>query len=246
MKSRRVNWKEKKRRMTKEEIRNSLSLFPDGWDKLLAEEKEKPYYQDLISQVSDRYRKETVFPPYNKVFHALELTSPGNIKCVIIGQDPYYNPGQANGLAFSVNPKVALPKSLRNIYKELFYEFGYPIPKNGCLDDWAKQGVLLLNASLTVTQGEPNSHSRLGWQTFTDDRIKKIDTLDKPIVYLLWGKYAQSKAELIHNPKACIIKTSHPSPLSANRGFFCSDCFKKCNRYLKENGIEEIDFRIKD
>ena len=232
--------------MTKEEIKNSLSLFPGEWNSLLQQEKEKPYYQELVEQVSDLYRTETVFPPYNKVFHALELTSPSNIRCVIIGQDPYYNPGQANGLAFSVNPNTELPKSLINIYKELFYEYGYPIPKNGCLDDWAKQGVLLLNASLTVTEGEPNSHSRLGWQTFTDDRIQRIDTFDRPIVYLLWGKYAQSKAERIKNPKACIIKTSHPSPLSANRGFFCSDCFKKCNKYLKANGAGEIDFQIKD
>ena len=232
--------------MNKDEIENSLSVFPGEWDDFLREEKEKPYYRKLVEVISQKYRTKTVYPPYSQVFHALELTSPKDIKCVIIGQDPYYNPNQANGLAFSVNPNVPLPKSLRNIYKELFYEYGYPIPRNGCLDAWAKQGVLLLNASLTVEEGRPNSHADLGWQRFTDDRIKKIDTLSQPIVYLLWGKYAQSKAERIHNPKAYIIKTSHPSPLSANRGFFCSDCFKKCNRYLKENGLSEIDFRIKD
>lgn len=230
--------------MTLEEIEKSLTSFPGDWDSLLASEKEKDYYQGLVAKVSRLYLSENVFPPYKEVFHALELTSPENIKCVIIGQDPYYSKGQANGLAFSVNEGVPIPKSLMNIYKELFYEYGYPIPKTGCLDDWAKQGVLLLNASLTVREGEPNSHSRLGWQTFTDDRIRIVDSLDKPIVYLLWGKYAQSKEALIHSPKAYIIKTSHPSPLSASRGFFCSDCFKKCNRYLKENGIPEIDFRI--
>lgn len=230
--------------MTKSEIETALSTFPGDWENFLKEEKQKEYYHRLVENISDRYLSEKVYPPYQEVFHAFELTSPKDIKAVIIGQDPYFNPGQANGLAFSVGPNVKFPPSLLNIYKELFYEFGYPIPKSGSLEPWAKQGVLLLNASLTVHEGEPNSHAMLGWRTFTDDVIQLVDKLDQPIVYLLWGSYARQKAAMIHNPKAKIIETAHPSPLSARKGFFCSDCFKKCNRYLKEKGIQPIDWQI--
>lgn len=233
--------------MTKEEIRNTLLAFPGKWNELLKEEKEKDYYLKLVDIVSEKYLSSTVYPPYEKVFSAFSLTSLENLKVVIIGQDPYFNEGQANGLAFSVGEGVKFPPSLLNIYKELFYEFGYPIPKtNGSLEKWAKQGVLLLNASLTVQAGEANSHAKLGWQTFTDNAISLIDKLDKPVVYLLWGNYAQAKASLIHSKNACIIKTAHPSPLSANKGFFCSDCFKKANRFLLENKLDAIDWKIED
>ncbi|MFA6861974.1 MAG: uracil-DNA glycosylase [Bacilli bacterium] len=232
--------------MTASEVKEALTSFPGDWESLLKEEKNKDYYQKLVDVITKKYLSETVYPPYQQVFNALKLTPLNEVKCVIIGQDPYFNPGQANGLAFSVAKGVRLPPSLLNIYKELFYEYGYPIPQNGCLDDWAKQGVLLLNASLTVHEGEPTSHSNLGWLTFTDDLISLLNKVDRPLVYLLWGKYAQSKETLITNPKALIIKTAHPSPMSATRGFFCSDCFKKCNKYLKENHLTEINFQIKD
>ncbi|MCI1734727.1 MAG: uracil-DNA glycosylase [Bacilli bacterium] len=232
--------------MTKEEITASLSTFPGDWDKVLEAEKGKEYFQKLIDTISDCYLKETVYPPYQEVFNAFKLTGLNQIKAVIIGQDPYFNPGQANGLAFSVGQGVSLPPSLQNIYKELFYEFGYPVPKTGSLEGWAKQGVLLLNASLTVQAGNPNSHSKLGWTTFTDDVISLIDSLDKPMVYLLWGKYAQDKASMIKSKKACLIKTAHPSPMSATRGFFCSDCFKRANKFLLANKIDPIDWKITD
>ncbi|MFA6624326.1 MAG: uracil-DNA glycosylase [Bacilli bacterium] len=232
--------------MNEEEIRSFLSSFPDGWDELLKDEKNKTYYQNLLLSVSEKYLTEKVYPPYEKVFSAFSYTSVDDIKCVIIGQDPYFNEGQANGLAFSVNKGVRLPPSLLNIYKELFNEYSYPIPKNGSLESWARQGVLLLNSSLTVKEGEPNSHSKLGWETFTDDVIKIIDSLDRPIVYLLCGNYAFKKSSLIKSRKAFIIHTAHPSPLSASRGFFDSNCFKRCNEYLIKNDIEPIDFQIKD
>lgn len=232
--------------MTAEEIRSSLTVFPKGWDQLLQNEIQKDYYQRLVADITQKYLTEKVYPPYKQVFSAFELTSLDDIKVVILGQDPYFNAGQANGLAFSVASGVRLPPSLQNIYKELFYEFGYPIPKNGDLTPWAKQGVFLLNASLTVHEGEANSHALLGWQTFTDDVIRLLNTLDHPLVYLLWGSYAGKKRDLITNPKAYVIRTAHPSPLSASKGFFCSDCFKKANKYLVSKGLTPIDFRIRD
>jgi uracil-DNA glycosylase len=232
--------------MTREEIKETLLTFPNGWDKILNDEKNKLYYQSLVDEVSKKYISEKVFPPVEKVFNAFTLTSLDDVKVVIVGQDPYHEEGQANGLAFSVNTGVALPKSLQNIYKELFYEFGYPIPKNGSLESWAKQGVLLLNDSLTVKEGEAASHSNLGWQTFTNNVIKALNQLDRPIVYLLWGNFANKKAELITNPKACVIHTAHPSPLSASRGFFCSSCFKRVNQFLKDNYLEPINWQITD
>lgn len=229
-------------------IINALTTFPEEWDNLLKEEKEKPYYQQLAQTIAERYESEIVYPPVEDVFNAFKWTKLSNIKVVIIGQDPYFNEGQANGLAFSVHKGVRLPPSLQNIYKELYYEFGYPAPKkNGSLEPWAKQGVLLLNASLTVHAGNPNSHANLGWQTFTNQVISLIDEkCDRPIVYLLWGRFAQEKKELIKNPKACVIETAHPSPMSANRGFFCSDCFKRANKYLVSQKVDPIDWQIKE
>jgi len=230
--------------MTKEEIKDSLLHFPGEWDALLQDEKNQEYYKKLVDAVSEKYLNEVTYPPYSLVFRALSLTAPKDVHVVILGQDPYYNPGQANGLAFSVFDGVALPKSLQNIYQELYYEYGTPIPKSGSLDGWARQGVLLLNAALTVHQGEPNSHADLGWRTFTDDVLKAIDGLKQPVVYLLWGSFAQKKAGLITNPDAGIIKTAHPSPLSAYKGFFCSDCFKRANAYLVAHHLKPIDWAI--
>ncbi|MFA6829945.1 MAG: uracil-DNA glycosylase [Bacilli bacterium] len=231
--------------MNKTEIENELSSFPGSWNNLLKNEVDKEYYQKLVSFLSDEYQKEIIHPCPNQVFRALQLTDAKNVKCVIIGQDPYFNPGQANGLAFSVNDDVALPPSLLNIYKELRIEFGYPIIRKGSLDNWARQGVLLLNSTLTVKEGLANSHSKIGWYIFTDEIIKKIDSMDKPVVYLLWGGYAHQKEKLIKSKNARIIKTVHPSPLSANRGFFNSGCFKKVNEYLNDFGLSPIDWQIK-
>lgn len=233
--------------MTKTEIKKALETFPKAWKDLLKEEIEKPYYQNLIDAVAASYENEKVYPPYDQVFRAFSLTRPEEVKVVILGQDPYHEEYQANGLAFSVSEGVILPKSLINIYKELNLEYGYPRPlHNGGLEAWARQGVLLLNASLTVKEGQANSHSKLGWTTFTDAVISCLDRLDQPIVYLLWGNYALKKQDLIHNPKANIVHTAHPSPLSASRGFFHSDCFKMVNQYLLESGVEMIDWQIKD
>lgn len=229
------------------EIKAKLMDVPSQWRELVNDYVSSESFENLVNAAADRYLKETVYPPIDKVYSALELVNPEDVKCVIIGQDPYFNEGQANGLAFSVNRGTKLPPSLQNIYKELFYEFGYPIPKtNGDLSSWAKQGVLLLNATLTVKALEPNSHQALGWSDFTDAVIKSLSDLNRPIVYLLWGSYAQKKASLITSSSAYIIKTAHPSPLSANKGFFCSDCFKKCNRYLVEHDLTPIDFQITD
>jgi len=233
--------------MDKQTIENALTAFPGDWNSALAGEKTKDYFRRLIDQVSDSYLRETVYPPFDQVFHALEATPLNQVKVVIIGQDPYFNPGQANGMAFSVGAGTRLPPSLVNIYKELFYEYGYPVPKtNGSLEPWARQGVLLLNATLTVKGGQALSHSQWGWQTFTDEIIRTIDKEERPIVYLLWGNYAKEKANLISNKKACIIKTAHPSPMSATRGFFCSDCFKRANTFLTENKLDPIAWQIKD
>ncbi len=228
----------------KEEIIASLKVFPGEWDNLLSGEKDKEYFKKLIELVGDEYVNNIVHPDLENVYQAMKLVEPCDVKVVIIGQDPYFNPGQANGLAFSIEDGVRFPPSLLNIFKELNLEFGYPIPKHGSLENWAKQGVLLLNASLTVREGEPNSHAKFGWMTFTDEIIRELDILDQPIVYLLWGNFAKKKISLIHNEKAFIIYNAHPSPLSASKGFFHSDCFKKCNEHLRELNKKEIDFRI--
>ena len=233
--------------MTYEENKEKLLTFPEGWKDFFDGIKESESFLSVVEKVSKEACEETVYPPLEDVYRAFSLTPEKEVKVVIIGQDPYFNPNQANGLAFSVGKGVTLPPSLANIYKELSYEYHYPIPKkNGDLTPWAKQGVLLLNASLTVRQGEANSHSRYGWDKITDMAIEYLDKKDRPIVYLLWGNYAFKKASLIHSKKAKIIHTAHPSPLSASKGFFCSDCFIRCNDYLLSRQMDPIDFRISD
>lgn len=186
----------------------------------------------------------TIYPPKELIFRALELTPFENIKVVILGQDPYHGEGEANGLAFSVNKGVKLPPSLRNIYEELKSDMGIKIPNHGDLTSWAKQGVLLLNSVLTVEKDKPASHRNIGWEEYTDSIIKKISDKKENIVFILWGKYAQSKKDFIDERKHLVISSPHPSPFSANKGFFGSKPFSKTNTYLKSKGKKEIDWRI--
>ncbi len=230
--------------MEKERIIENLSTFPGKWDGFLSEEKNKAYFQNLLKLVSEEYSCMIVHPDIENVYRALSFMNPEDVNVVILGQDPYFNPGQANGLAFSVSDGVRFPPSLLNIFKELQLEYGYPIPKSGSLESWARQGVLLLNTSLTVREGEANSHAKFGWEQLTDAIIRKLDESGRPIAYLLWGNFANKKRILIKNDKSFIIHSAHPSPLSASKGFFHSDCFRKCNEWLKEIGKPEIDFQI--
>lgn len=221
--------------------------IPSGWGEFFHQEEKEPYFSSLINEIEKRYGTEIVFPKKEQIFRCMELLRPEQVKVIILGQDPYHEEGQANGLAFSVSKGIALPRSLSNIYKELNLEYGYPIPKkNGCLEPWAEQGVLLLNTTLTVKEGEANSHSGIGWQTLTDHVISYLDRLNQPIVYILWGNFAYKKKELIHSDKASIIHTAHPSPLSASRGFFHSECFLRCNDYLEKKGLSRINWQITD
>ena len=215
-------------------------------DEFIAIESTKPYYSDLMKFVDAEYAAGEVFPPREKIFRSLELTPIDSVKCVILGQDPYHDVGQAHGLAFSVNPGVKIPPSLANIYKELQDELGTYIPDNGFLEKWAKQGVLLLNTVLTVRAHEANSHKGKGWEKFTDAVISEVNKLDTPVVYMLWGKPAQSKKKLLNNPKHLVLETVHPSPLSVYRGFWGCGHFAKCNEFLQANGMAPIDWQIEN
>lgn len=190
------------------------------------------------------YKKEYIYPPREFLFRALELTPIQSVKVVILGQDPYHGKGEANGLAFSVNRDIKIPPSLRNIYKELNDDLGLPIPTHGDLTKWALQGVLLLNSVLTVKKDTPGSHKDIGWQEYTDSIIKEISNTKLNVVFILWGKYALSKRELIDENKHLVIYSTHPSPFSARKGFLGSKPFSKCNKYLKSKGITEIDWNI--
>lgn len=216
-----------------------------NWNQELAEEYSKPYYKDLYDFVMNEYKTKTIYPPANKIMNATALTPLDNVKCVILGQDPYHQPNQAMGLAFSVNKNVAIPRSLQNIYIELRNEFGYTIPRHGDLSSWAKQGVLLLNSILTVENSKPASHSGHGWEIFTNKIISIVNQQDRPIVFMLWGNFAKSKKVLLNNPKHLILETSHPSPYSANYGFLGCGHFKKCNEFLVANNVAPIDWEIR-
>lgn len=215
-------------------------------EEFLKQESAKPYYNDLMRFVEEEYEKGEVFPPKEKIFRSLELTPIDSVKCVILGQDPYHDVGQAHGLAFSVNPGVKIPPSLQNIYKELHDELGTYIPDNGFLEKWAKQGVLLLNTLLTVRAHEANSHKGKGWEEFTDSVISEVNKLDTPVVFMLWGKPAQSKKKLLTNPNHLVLETVHPSPLSVYRGFWGCGHFAKCNEFLEANGETPIDWQIEN
>lgn len=218
----------------------------NDWDEKIGREFEKEYYLKLRSFLKEEYASHTVFPDMYDLFSALKATPYSKVKVVILGQDPYHEPGQAHGMAFSVKPGVQIPPSLLNMYKEINSEFGYPVPKTGYLMKWAEQGVLLLNTVLTVRSGEANSHQNKGWETFTDEIIRQLNARRDGIVFLLWGNNAKKKKDLITNPQHYILETVHPSPLSASRGFMGCGHFKKANEFLISNLKSPIDWQIKD
>lgn len=223
-----------------------MSALINDWEKALSKEFKKPYYLKLYNTVRSEYSKTTVYPLSEEIFTAFNLTDINDVKVLILGQDPYHEPGQAHGLSFSVKPGVAIPPSLLNIYKELEDELSLYIPNNGYLEKWAKQGVLMLNTVLTVRAHNANSHKGIGWEEFTDAAIMALNELDKPIVYMLWGSNARSKAKMLNNKKQLVLEAPHPSPLSSYRGFFGCNHFIKCNEFLKANGLSEIDWQIEN
>jgi uracil-DNA glycosylase len=221
-----------------------IDQLPASWRDALEPEFEKPYFKDLEAFVESERAQHTVFPPPNEVFHALEVTPLEDVRVLIVGQDPYHDDGQAHGLAFSVRPGVRLPPSLLNMYKELEADLGVPRAKTGYLEPWAKQGVLLLNTSLTVRAHTAASHKGKGWEKFTDAIIKAVNAKSERVVFVLWGGHAQKKLDLIDTTKHTVIKSAHPSPLSANNGFFGSKPFSKINTALKNAGFTEINWRV--
>ncbi len=214
----------------------------NSWDKVLKDEFEKDYFKILTSVLHEKYLNCSIFPPSKLVFNALELCPFEQIKVVILGQDPYHGRDQAHGLSFSVQDEIKLPPSLKNIYKEIANDLGKELPQSGNLERWARQGVLLLNATLTVEEGKPGSHQGIGWETFTDTVIKKISDEKEHVVFLLWGNYARAKKILINSDKHLILEAPHPSPFSAYTGFFGSRHFSQTNKYLKEHNLREIDW----
>ena len=213
------------------------------WKEQLQGEFDKPYFQHLTQAVRQEYGQTTCYPPGPLIFNAFNLCPFDRAKVVIIGQDPYHEPGQAHGLSFSVQVGVLFPPSLQNIFKEIELDLGIPVPTTGNLTRWAEQGVLLLNASLTVRAHQANSHSRLGWQQFTDAAIRALASTREHIVYMLWGGYARSKAYMIPRDRNLVLESVHPSPLSANRGgWFGQHQFSRCNQYLQENGLAPIQW----
>lgn len=213
-----------------------------SWKQQLQAEFDKPYFHELTSFVKSEYQTKRIYPPGKLIFNAFDLCPFNKVKVVIIGQDPYHGPGQAHGLCFSVQDGIPFPPSLRNIFKEIKEDLGKEIPKTGNLTRWAEQGVLLLNATLTVRENQAASHQKKGWETFTDEAIKTLAQNREGIVFLLWGAYAQKKAEMIDRNKHFILKSVHPSPLSASRGFFGNHHFSKTNQYLTEQGKTAIEW----
>jgi uracil-DNA glycosylase len=221
-----------------------MAILKNDWNDVVGEEFKKPYYIQLRKFLVDEYNTRTIYPDMYDIYSALHLTPYAQTKVVIIGQDPYHGTGQAHGLSFSVKPGVAIPPSLQNIYLELQHDLGCYIPNNGYLEKWAKQGVLMLNTVLTVRKGTPNSHRGKGWEMFTDQVIVSLNRRVRPVVFILWGKNAQEKKALITNPHHFIIQSAHPSPYSADRGFFGSRPFSKANQFLQKIGEEPIDWQI--
>jgi len=218
----------------------------NDWLNPLKEEFKKPYYANLYKTIKQEYETRQIFPPADDIFNAYTYTALKDVKVLILGQDPYHDVGQAHGLCFSVNPGIDIPPSLVNIYKELNADLNCYIPNNGYLKKWADQGVMLLNTVLTVRAHQANSHQHLGWEDFTDATIKILNEQDRPIVYMLWGKPAQSKMSMLNNPKQLILTAPHPSPLSAYRGFFGCKHFSKANDFLVKNGLEPIDWQVEN
>lgn len=221
-----------------------MKILNNDWDDILSAEFDKEYYQKLRIFLDDQYKNKTVYPLPQNIYTALRLTPYKDVKVVILGQDPYHEPGQAHGLSFSVNKGIDIPPSLVNIYKELNSDLGCSIPNHGYLESWARQGVLLLNTVLTVEAHKANSHKGKGWETLTDTIIQKLNEKDEPVVFILWGSNARSKKQFITNPKHLILESVHPSPLSAYNGFFGSKPFSKTNAFLKKNNLPEIDWQI--
>ena len=221
-------------------------MIGNSWDNLLKEEYEKEYFNKLKSFVISEYKNKTIYPKMSEIFNAFTKTSYDNVKVVILGQDPYHGENEAEGLSFSVKVGIQKPPSLINIFSELKSDLGIDPPNHGSLVSWAEQGVLLLNATLTVVKDSPRSHANKGWEIFTDEVIKLINKKDTPVVFILWGSDARSKKSLITNKKHLIIESAHPSPLSAYRGFFGSKPFSKTNEFLIKNNIKPIDWKIKD
>lgn len=213
-----------------------------SWQEALKDEFTKPYFKNLTEKIKDAYLQEVVYPHPKNIFNAFAFCPFDQVKVVILGQDPYHGTGQAHGLSFSVPDDIKIPPSLQNIYKELKSDIGKEIPPSGNLEHWAKQGVLLLNATLTVRAGVAGSHQGLGWETFTDTIIKTISDQKEHIVFILWGKYAEAKTNLIDKEKHLIITSPHPSPFSAYTGFFGSKPFSKTNEYLEKHGLEKIEW----
>lgn len=219
-------------------------IFKNNWQELLLPEMEKPYYKKLRQFLIEEYKMNTIYPDMYSIFNALHYTDYNDVKAVILGQDPYHGPNQAHGLSFSVKKGIPAPPSLVNIYKEMKDDLGLPIPTHGCLEKWSKEGVLLLNTVLTVRRGEANSHRDKGWEQFTDYIIKLLNEREKPMVFILWGTPAIRKESMIDQTKHYIIKSPHPSPLSAYRGFFGSKPFSRTNHFLEDQGIDPIDWRL--
>jgi uracil-DNA glycosylase len=224
-----------------------MSAIDNDWLEPLSEEFKKPYYRKLYNIVNQEYRTRQIFPPAQDLFKAFHMTPLHEVKVVILGQDPYHEPGQAEGMSFSVQPGVEIPPSLVNIYKELHDDLGLKIPNNGHLEKWAKEGVFLLNTVLTVRAHQAFSHRGIGWEEFTDAAIRAVDREERPIVFMLWGRPAQEKEKLLTpNPLHLVLKAPHPSPLSAYRGFFGCHHFSKCNAFLEAHGEKPIDWQIED
>lgn len=221
---------------------NIMVNLGNDWDSILGEEFEKEYYLKIREFLKAEYRSRVIFPPMFDIFNALKYTSYKDTRVVILGQDPYHEVGQAHGLSFSVKRGIKIPPSLVNIYKELSTDIGMAVPSHGELTTWATQGVLLLNATLTVRQGQANSHQNIGWSIFTDEVIKKLNERSEPVVFILWGGNARSKKKYITNKHHLIIESAHPSPLSAYNGFFGSRPFSRANEFLKVNNLSQINW----
>lgn len=221
-----------------------MGMIENDWLKELESEFKQTYYKELYQFVRQEYESTTIYPPADDIFNAFHFTPLSKVKVLLLGQDPYHGERQAHGLSFSVLPKQDIPPSLQNIYQELHDDLGCTIPEHGYLKKWADQGVLLLNTVLTVRAHQPNSHQGKGWERFTDAVIQAVNAQDRPIVYFLWGKPAQTKKKMLTNPKHLILTAPHPSPLSAYRGFFGCKHFSQANEFLKANGAEPIDWQI--
>ena len=220
-----------------------MAKINNDWLTVIGEEFEKQYYLNLRQVLIKEYNSKVIYPIAEDIFNAFHFTPLEKVKVLLVGQDPYHNPGQAHGLSFSVAPKETIPPSLMNIYKELQTDLGCYVPNNGYLEKWAKQGVLLLNTVLTVRAHQANSHQGLGWELFTDAVIKAVNKIERPVVVFLWGRPAQQKISLLNNPKHLILQAPHPSPLSAFRGFFGCKHFSKANEFLTKHGLEPIEWQ---